>query len=63
MGLKVIDGTPTAIAEYLRKVEEDISQCPHCHCMTKSVINKCSDKKIMVCGKCAGIKSKEAEEQ
>jgi len=39
-----------------RIVDEELSQCPHCHCMTKSIINKCTDKEIRVCGKCAGIK-------
>lgn len=59
MGLKVIDGTPTAISEYLRENEEELTLCNYdkercCNCMTKSIPSK--DGTHMVCGKCGATK-------
>jgi len=35
------------------KVNDEISLCPECHCMTKTI-------HIKICGKCREIKNKEA---
>lgn len=52
MGLKIIDGTPTEMIKYLE--EDEISPCPKCYCMTKSIR---LGRAKYECGKCKADKS------